>query len=87
MKKYAVFLIALLLCACAPSPQAIQAAIAQTQAVWTAVPTQTPYPTYTPPIYSNSASIATITEGPNPAQTAAPTMTPPSSLVVGDYKT
>jgi len=33
MKKYAVFLIALLLCACAPSTQEIQAAIAQTQAV------------------------------------------------------
>ncbi len=37
-----------LLVACAPSAQIIQTAIAQTQAVWTPVPTQTPYPTQTP---------------------------------------
>jgi len=47
VKNLILILIALLLVACAPSPQAIRAAIAQTQAVWTRVPTQTPYPTQT----------------------------------------
>jgi hypothetical protein len=42
----AVFVI-FLLAACAPSPQAIQAAVAGTQAAWTQVPTQTAYATYT----------------------------------------
>jgi hypothetical protein len=41
MKKFSVILIALLLVACAPSPQAIQAAIAQTQSAWTPIPTPT----------------------------------------------
>jgi len=53
MKNFPVILIALLMVACAPSPQVIQAAIAQTQAAWTRVPTQTPYPTQTPnPTYT-----------------------------------
>jgi hypothetical protein len=51
----------LVLSACAPSPQAIQTAIAQTQAVWTLVPTYTFYPTNTfyptfTPIPSNTPS-------------------------------
>jgi hypothetical protein len=47
-----------LLVACAPSPQAIQVAIAQTQAVWTKVPTQTYYPSQTP--YPTSTPNPTI---------------------------
>lgn len=51
MKKTGLAVIALLILilnACAPSVEAVQTAIAQTQASWTPVPTQTPYPTYTP---------------------------------------
>ena len=87
MKKYAVFLIALLLCACAPSTQEIQAAIAQTQAVQTAVPTQTPYPTYTQLPTFTEIPTATATEGPNATPPPTETMTPPSALVIGDYGT
>ena len=38
---------AFFLVACAPSPQAMRTAFAQTQEVWTKVPTQTKYPTQT----------------------------------------
>lgn len=49
MKKILLVFVALLaLSACAPSPEAIQTAVAQTQSAWTPIPTQTPYPTYTP---------------------------------------
>jgi hypothetical protein len=47
-KKIVLTLVSILLAACAPSSQALQTAIAQTQAVWTPIPTQTPYPTPTP---------------------------------------
>jgi hypothetical protein len=47
MKNFPVILIALLLVACAPSQQVIKAVIAQTQAVWTKVSTQTAFPTQT----------------------------------------
>jgi hypothetical protein len=43
----ALTLIICLLAACAPSAQSIQTAIAQIQAAWTRVPSQTPYPTQT----------------------------------------
>jgi hypothetical protein len=39
---------AVLMSACAPSPQAIQTAMAMTQAAWTPTPTLTITPTYTP---------------------------------------
>jgi hypothetical protein len=84
MKNFPVILIALLLVACAPSPQAIQTAIAQTQAVWTKVPTQTPSPTITPqPTITpwptaTMAPIATVGIGsmlnPYPMMTAASMM-------------
>lgn len=70
--------------ACAPSPQAIQTAVAGTQEAW---PTQTPYPTYTLlPTYTEIPT-ATATDGPTPTDIPAPTTTPPSALVVGDYGT
>jgi hypothetical protein len=84
MKPLVLFIIVILLSACAPSPQAIQTAVASTQEAW---PTQTPYPTYTLlPTYTEIPT-ATATEGPTPTDTPAPTMTPPSALVVGDYGT
>ncbi len=43
-----LFLVCFLISACAPSTDVIQTAIAETQAVWTPIPTLTPYPTYTP---------------------------------------
>jgi hypothetical protein len=46
--KRAILLVAVILSACAPSVQSVQTAIAETQSVWTPIPTQTPYPTYTP---------------------------------------
>lgn len=50
MKKIPAFLLVLplIICSCAPSSIAIQNAIASTRAVWTTVPSQTPYPTLTP---------------------------------------
>ena len=43
-----VCLATILMAACAPSPPAIQTAMAKTQAAWTPIPSQTAYPTYTP---------------------------------------
>ena len=37
----------ILLAACSPSPQAFETAIAETQSVWTQIPSSTPQPTYT----------------------------------------
>jgi hypothetical protein len=58
--KLWIFLPLLFLTACAPSAMKIQQALAQTQAAWTPVPSQTAYPTYTM----------------LPSQTAYPTYTP-----------
>ena len=52
----------LLLAACAPSPQAIQTAIALTQAAWTPTPTLTTTPTYTPTPTSPPILTLTINE-------------------------
>jgi hypothetical protein len=90
MKKIiaAVFVI-LLLAACAPPPQAIQSAVAGTQAAWTQVPTQTAYATYTAyptmteyPTYTAVivtqvvTQIVTITSTPMPLYTPTDTGTP-----------
>jgi hypothetical protein len=49
MKKYILFItIVLLLCACVPTSITIQTDIAETQAVWTPIPTFTPQSTFTP---------------------------------------
>jgi hypothetical protein len=64
-----VFLAVILLPACAPSQQAIQTAIAETQAAGTPIPTQTAYPSSTfyptntpqPPIYVTRVFIETPT--------------------------
>ena len=64
MKKYAVFLIVLLLVACVPSSQAIQTAIAQTQAAWT--------PTLTLPKNTIQVSVATATIPPAETATVDP---------------
>jgi len=84
----AVFVI-IFLAACAPSPQAIQAAVAGTQAAWTQVPTQTAYATYTAyptmtdyPTYTAFVvtQIVTITSTPTflftPTEPGPPTATP-----------
>jgi hypothetical protein len=80
------FLATIFLCACAPSPQAIQTVIAKTQAAWTPVPTQTAYPTHTAyPTYTLQPTIVitkfvTITFTPSleftPTKTGTPTITP-----------
>lgn len=49
MKRFGcLFLLVILLCACAPSRSKMQAAMDATATSWTPVPSQTPYPTYTP---------------------------------------
>jgi hypothetical protein len=82
---YIILILVLLLTACAPSPQAIQTAIAQTQVVWTPVPTQTAYstntlqPTYTLQPTIVITKIVTITFTPTleftPTRTSTPTFT------------
>ncbi len=65
-KVIAFLVVALTLAACSPSPDAIRAAILETQAAWTPVPPQTPFPTYTP----------------FPTHTALPTYTPPPTIAI-----
>jgi hypothetical protein len=81
----ALVLVVFILAACAPSSQAIQTAIAQTQAVWTKVPTQTAYPTITPrPTITPwpTATIApTATVGPGSMLNPYPMMTASSMMV------
>jgi hypothetical protein len=62
---YYLVVFALILVACAPYPSQVQKVIAQTQAVWTSIPTNTPYPTFTPfptytafPTYTHEPTIA-----------------------------
>jgi hypothetical protein len=47
-KSFLLFLTAIFLVSCSPSPEKVQEAIQSTMSGWTPVPTQTPYPTYTP---------------------------------------
>ena len=82
MKKLFVA-IALFLSACAPSEQVIQTVIAQTQAAWTSIPTQTAYPTYTIyptytaiPVTNTPLYTPTITNTPLPTNTRPPTPDP-----------
>jgi hypothetical protein len=44
---FCLVLFAIFLMACSPSASRVQQAIAQTQLMWTSIPTNTPYPTYT----------------------------------------
>lgn len=50
MRKFYLILCSfvVILSACAPSPAAVQTAVAETMTVWTPIPTATFYPTYTP---------------------------------------
>lgn len=70
------FLIALMLAACAPSAEAIQTAIAETQAVWTEVPSQTSYPTYTNQPKVVITKLVTLTFTSTPEFTFTPSTTP-----------
>jgi hypothetical protein len=58
-----ICLATILLAACAPSPQAIETAMAKTQAAWTPTPTftstPTPRPTFTPTLTSTSTPMPT----------------------------
>jgi hypothetical protein len=75
-----------ILTGCAPSAEQIQAALNETQAGWTPIPTFTPYATLTPyPTYTNVPTIAievtrvvivTPTETPTPLFTPTITYTP-----------
>jgi hypothetical protein len=84
--SYGVVIFVLLLVACAPSASQVQKVIAQTQAMWTSIPTNTPFPTFTPfPTYT---AFSTYTQQPTivvevtrivivtPTSTAAPLHTP-----------
>jgi len=85
----------LLAAACTPSDSSIQAAVMQTQAAWTPIPTQTPlpthtpYPTYTPPptvaIQITRIIIVTPTSTPTPLYT--PTITPKPTNTTTPTKT
>ena len=59
-----VCLATILMVACAPLPQAVQTALAKTQAAWTSIPSQTSYPTYSP------VQSPTTIPSPNPTGTA-----------------
>lgn len=101
MKKHLaftmVFLLSVLLVACTPSVSAIQAAIAQTQAAWTPVPTQTPLPTHTPfPTYTPPPTVAieitqivivTPTSTSTPLYTPTITSTPTNTATQTDTPT
>ena len=82
-----LILLAFLPAACAPAQPAIQTAIAQTQAAWTPVPSQTPYPTYTlqPTIVVTQivTQIVTPTFTPTPEFTSTPTVPAPFISVDG----
>jgi hypothetical protein len=67
MKKLLLLITIILLVACASSPQAIQTAIAKTQAAWTPVTTQTSYPTYTPQPTMMITEVVTVTFTPTSA--------------------
>ena len=74
MKKViALTLLVFLLTACAPSEASIQTAIAETQAVWTAIPTQTPAATIAIKIGVTRIVIVTATYTSTPLNT--PTVT------------
>jgi hypothetical protein len=66
MRSWLGLLTALLLVACSAPVSVVETAVGKTQAVWTEVPTQTPYPTHTP----------------YPTYTALPTLTPEPTVVV-----
>lgn len=83
MKRYLVATftsILLLLVSCTPTEETIAAAIVETQAAWTPVPTQAPlptytaYPTYTP--FPTNTALPTNTSVPINTDTPAPTNTP-----------
>ena len=55
---FTLILVISIISACAPSPQAIQTAIAETQAVWTKIPPSIPQSTFTPqPTYTVQPAI------------------------------
>jgi copper(I)-binding protein len=83
IKLAPVFLALSLLAACAPSQPVLQTAIAQTQAVWTPVPTQTPYATYTLQPTVVITQIVTATFTPTPEFTPTPTVAPSIITVDG----
>jgi len=74
MKRSVIFIVigVLFLSACAPSQQTIQTAIAQTQVVWTPIPTQTAFPTVVKIITQTQ-----VVWTPVPTQTAVPTVVSP----------
>ena len=78
MKRIAIALICFALVACTPSAESIQTAIAQTQSVWTPIPSQTAYPTFTAPptVYVTKIVIVTSTLSPTPLYTPTVTNTP-----------
>jgi hypothetical protein len=69
---YYLFLIAILLAACTPTASQVQSVIAQTQAMWTPIPTNSPFPTYTPFPFNT----------PFPTYTAFPTYTQQPTFAV-----
>jgi hypothetical protein len=93
---HCLILLAVLLTACTPSASQVQKAIAQTQAMWTSVPTNTPFSTYTQfpvntpfPTYTLQPSIAvevtkivmvTPTYTPTPLYTPTITSTPTNTF-------
>jgi hypothetical protein len=79
-----IVLFIVLLTGCAPLQHAVQTAVAETQAEWTEVPSQTPYPTYTqqhPQVviqFQTRAVTLTFTPTPlfSPTYTVEPAMAP-----------
>lgn len=77
-----LILLSLLVASCAPSQPAIQTAVAQTQIVWTPIPTQTPYATYT--LQPTIVITKIVTETFTPVPTFTPSPTTPSSNIMVD---
>jgi hypothetical protein len=88
MNKYftisLILVITILLSACAPSIGIIQTALAQTQAAWSPIPTQTTFPTYTvPPTVAVEVTrivIVTATYTYTPLYTPTNTSTPTNTF-------
>jgi hypothetical protein len=77
MKNAILFSVVIILTACAPSAQAVQTAIAKTEAAQT---TNTFIPTFLP----TSTPTASQTPSPSPTPTLTPTPTPDVRVIIGD---
>jgi hypothetical protein len=80
MKRMTIFIMALLLGACGPSPDQIARAVQETMDSWTPVPSQTAMPSYTPAPTLAVEVTRLVTREVTPASTSTPVFTATESL-------